>query len=340
MIRPSPWKRGSAAILTALALVVAGTAGAADPTKLCGTETLAPSPGFQRGALVDLAAEDLAAGRLQAAFDRIAAAYEQSLPPGAAASKQVSVFLRQLRAPLSYDKALWSVGVDEDTAGPLLFEHDPDPGRHVSLPCKPSIPVHYHDMVSIAQTVNTLLAARDAPALQARWTALKRQATDHEDLLRNGLPMWPWELWLNGRRLGRTDAAPLFTTQWVFLRPSVGVEINLRSRERANLEGSLVLEPIGFVKYLDNSRYAEWWGASAIVTATTGQGMGYGALVRYGRYSAGLTLHHSEAPGVANDVHLVFSMDLYDLIEKKRGELPALRAGLKKSVADLLSEVR
>ena len=66
--------------------------------------------------------------------------------------------------------------------------------------------------------------------------------------------MWPWELWLNGKRLGKSDADPLFKTQIEFLRPTAGVEINTRSRELADLEGSLLLEPIGFVRYFDDSR--------------------------------------------------------------------------------------
>lgn len=341
MNRTPAWKRWSAAFVASLGLVLSGLAGAADGTKLCGDVPLAPSASFERPALIALAAPDLAAGRMQSAFDRIADSYERSLPPGATALPAVTVFLRQLRAPTSYDSTLWSVSTDEDTASPLLFEHDPDTARRARIPCRPlPIAIHFHDMVSVAGTLNTVLAAREAPPKQALWNALKKQATDHEDLLRNGLPMWPWELWLNGKRLGRSDAAPLFDTQIVFMRPSIGVEINTRSRERANLEGSLLLEPIGFVRYVENSRYAEWWGASAVVTATTGQGMGYGALFRYGRFSAGLTLHHSEVPGVAHDMHVVFGMDLYDLIEKKRGELPALRNGLKQSVAELLKDVR
>jgi hypothetical protein len=308
---------------------------ASDPGKVCGAP-LTPSAAFERKALVNDAADDIVAGRLQVALDRIATTFEQSLPPGEAATPGPAAFLRQLRAPTSRWSALWEVAVDDDTANPILFERDPTE-RPVIIPCRPlPIATKYHDMVSIARFLNTAIAALEAPGKQAQWIALKQRATDHEDLIRNGLPMWPWELWLNGKRLGSSDADALFDTQFVFMRPSVGVEINTRSRERANLEGSLMLEPIGFVRYVDGSRFRQWWGASAVVTASTGQGMGYGALVRYGRYSAGLTLHHSDVPGVSNDVHFLVGMDLYDLIEKTRGELPAVRAGIRRSAVDLL----
>lgn len=325
-----------AAIAAALIVGLPTLAAAADPGKVCGVP-LAPSAAFERSALESDAAEDIAADRLQAALDRIANRFERSLPPGEAATAGPAAFLRQLRAPTSRWSALWEIGIDPDTANPVLFERDPAE-RPVTIPCRPlPIAAKYHDMVSIARFLNTALAALEAPGKQAQWIALKRRATDHEDLIRNGLPMWPWELWLNGKRLGDSDAAPLFDTQIVFMRPSVGVEINTRSRERANLEGSLMLEPIGFVRYLEGSRFSRWWGASAVVTASTGQGMGYGGLLRYGRYSAGLTLHHSDVPGVRNDVHLLLGVDLYDLIEKTRGELPALRAGIRRSAMELLT---
>lgn len=327
------WLAACAAVLgiTLPALVLA----APDPGKVCGVP-LAPTAAFERKALVNDAADDIVAGRLQVALERLATSFERSLPAGDAATPGPAAFLRQLRAPTSRWSALWEIGIDTDTANPVLFERDPTE-RPVIIPCRPlPIAAKYHDMVSIAQFLNTALAALEASAKQAQWVALKRRATDHEDLIRNGLPMWPWELWLNGKRLGNSDADALFDTQVVFMRPSVGVEINTRSRERANLEGSLMLEPIGFVRYVEGSRFKQWWGASAVVTASTGQGMGYGALLRYGRYSAGLTLHHSDVPGVSNDVHLMVGMDLYDLIEKTRGELPAVRAGIRRSAVDLL----
>lgn len=332
----SMWTRIGSVVLAVLGLALAAPVGAADDVaRICGLP-LTPSPAFERRTLIDATATDIAADRLQPAFDRIAATYEQAVPPGEAAAPAVAAFLRQLRAPTSRWSALWAVGVDEDTAGPILFERD-KADRQVRIACSPApVAAQYHDMVAIANYLQTALAAREAPGKQAQWLALKKQATDHEDLIRNGLPMWPWELWLNGKRLGKSDADRLFDTQVVFMRPSAGVEINTRSRERATLQGSLMLEPIGFVKYYEGSRYSRWWGVSAVITAATDRGFGYGALVRYGRYSAGLTLHKSEVPGVSNDVHLLLGFDLYDLVERNRGELPAVRDGIKRSVAEML----
>lgn len=340
MNRAPGWMHGRRVLVAALGALLCTLAGAADDeAKLCGAP-LTPSAPFERRALIDQTATDLAADHVQAALDKLATTYEKSVPPGEAASPAVAGFLRQLRAPTSRWSALWMVSRDEDTANPILFEQDAA-DRRVVIACRPGpVPAYFHDMVAVANYVHIALAAREASSKQQQWNALKKQATDHEDLIRNGLPMWPWELWLNGKRLGKSDADPLFDTQLVFLRPTAGVEINTRSREDANLEGSLMLEPIGFVKYLEDSRYSRWWGVSAVVTASTRQGMGYGALLRYGRFSAGLTLHKSEVPGVSNDVYLLIGMDLYDLFESKRGEFSAVHDNIRKSVGNLLEADR
>ena len=336
--RIDKWKLLEGLLAAALSFAVPAAAGAADEiAKLC-ADPITPSPEFERRTLIDQTASDIAAGHEQIAFNRIADTYERSLRPGEKSVPGVDEFLRQLRAPTTEPtsrwSALWEISPD-DNGDAILFERDP--AAKFTIPCRPKpLPAYFQNMAAIANYLRIALAAREAPAKQAQWNTLKKQAMDHEDLLRNGLPMWPWELWLNGKRLGKSDADPLFNTQIVFMRPTAGVEVNTRSRELANLEGSLLLEPVGFVRYFDDSRYSKWWGVSAVMTATTGQGMGYGALFRYGRYSAGLTLHHSDVAGVSNDVYLAFSMDLYDLIGQKREELPGWRDGVKKSFSDLL----
>jgi len=319
--------------LAALSFFLPVTAGAADDIRLCG-KAIIPSPAFERQALIDQTYADFVAGRPQAAKNRIADTFEQSLRVEDRAEQPAQIFLRYLRSP-SNQSSLWAIASDDNLDNAIFFEQSAGP--KALIPCRRDpIPTYAHDMAAIASYVGIATAAQQAPGMEKRWSAIKKQATDHEDLLRNGLPMWPWELWLNGKRLGKSDADPLFTTQVVFMRPSAGVEINTRSREAADLEASLLIEPIGFVRYMDDSHYSKWWGASVVVTSSTGDGMGYGALFRYGRYTAGLTLHKSEIEGEKNDVHLLLGVDFYDLIEKKRGDLPGIQEGLKKSFSDLL----
>ena len=150
--------------------------------------------------------------------------------------------------------------------------------------------------------------------------ARSRQA---EDLLNNGLPMWPWENYVNGRRLGMSDAEPLFTTQWIVMRPSAALQFSTRSRADAKLNASLAIEPIGFVRYTDRT-YKSWWGASAVLSVNSEAGVGYGALLRYDKFTLGLTLHKSSKPNEDDDVFLLLGMDLYDYLNNKRQRLPFL----------------
>jgi len=311
-------------------LFLAPPSWAQDVARICG-KPVTPSAPFERQALIDQTAADMAAGQTQAALDKLAASYEQTLRPAERGTPESTAFLQQLRAPTSRWSALWEISNDDD-GNAVLFERDAT-ARKVVIRCDTPPAANFHDMAAIASYVHVALAAQEAEPKMQQFAALKKQAMDHENLIRNGFPMWPWELWLNGRRLGKSDAAPLFKTQYIFFRPTAGVEINTRSREDADLEASLAIEPIGFIHYTDDT-YSKWWGLSAVITASTGDGMGYGGLLRYGRYSAGLTLHKSDVEG--DDVHLLLGVDFYDLIESKRAEFPQYKDDLKKAFSDLL----
>lgn len=165
--------------------------------------------------------------------------------------------------------------------------------------------------------------AATAPLLVLSETVALREKQAN-DLLRNGLTMTPWEMKLNERFLSDDDAASGFSRQIVFLRPSGGAEINTRSRADASLQGSLALEPIGMVWYLDPQKndYREWVGVSALLTSSTDGGLGYGVLVRYGNYSAGLALHSGKNGG-GDDVYLFLGVDLLNLLDSKRPSLEA-----------------
>lgn len=185
-------------------------------------------------------------------------------------------------------------------------------------------PMYREDIARLARVLEKIQNfANTAPlAVMNETVALReKQATD---LLRNGLTMTPWELWLNGKFLSGDDAQNGFDRQIVFLRPSAGTEMNTRSRAAADLQGSLAIEPIGMVWYLDPAKneYREWVGVSALLTSSTDGGLGYGALVRYGNFSAGLALHKAENGG-RDDVYLFLGVDLMNLLDSRRADLEA-----------------
>src|SRR5688572_9751372 len=193
------------------------------------------------------------------------------------------------------------------------------PADTITISCGPAVPQYLVDLSTAALLAERIRIEHELPAMKTRAAILEKASRDAEDLLKNGLAMWPWELWLNGLRLSEKDADPLFRTQWVVLRPSAGIEIDLRSQASADLQASVMLEPLGFVRYRGDS-YAHWWGASLVVTSSTRRGAGVGALLRWDNYVIGLTRHKGEG-SEPDSTFLMVGVDLYDLVNKKRTEL-------------------
>ena len=193
------------------------------------------------------------------------------------------------------------------------------PAETITISCAPSVPQYLVEVATAALLAERIRIEHELPAMKTRAAILEKASRDAEGLLKNGLAMWPWELWLNGLRLSEKDADPLFRTQWVVLRPSAGIEIDLRSQASADLQASVMLEPLGFVRYRGDS-YAHWWGASLVVTSSTNRGAGVGALLRWDNYVIGLTRHKGEG-SEPDSTFLMVGVDLYDLVNKKRTEL-------------------
>lgn len=193
------------------------------------------------------------------------------------------------------------------------------PAETITISCAPSVPQYLVEVATAALLAERIRIEHELPVMKTRAAILEKASRDAEDLLKNGLAMWPWELWLNGLRLSDKDTDPLFRTQWVVLRPSAGIEIDLRSQSSADLQASVMLEPLGFVRYRGDS-YAHWWGASLVVTSSTRRGAGIGALLRWDNYVIGLTRHKGEG-SEPDSTFLMVGVDLYDLVNKKRTEL-------------------
>jgi len=155
------------------------------------------------------------------------------------------------------------------------------------------------------------------------------RATGYRGLLLDGLPMWPWELYLNGKLFGmRSLESPVPKYQLVFFRPSAGMEARWPSQEEARAEASIGVEPIGLVRYV-GSDYKNWWGVSALVTlGTADHGAGLGVLGRYNNYAVGVTKRKD-----TEGAFIFFSYDFYDLVnkrEKRNRAADELLGGLRK----------
>lgn len=249
--------------------------------------------------------------------------------PDAASHRDAQTLLNVLEDVASgrrdVDAVDWAVVPNQEEGRAEIFETLGEAAIHFDCASTAPEPPYRED---IARVVRVMAKIRDfAITEKLEWVdfVIRTRARQSQNLLRNGLTMTPWEMKLNERFLTADDAVNGFDRQIVFLRPSAGAEINTRSRAAASLQGSLAIEPIGFVRYLDTDRYDRWWGVSALVTSSTDGGLGYGVLLRYGNYTAGLT-RHAARQGGGDDTYLFLGIDLYNLLDSKRPELEAFAA--------------
>lgn len=289
------------------------------------------TPALRASALMEAAAADLDSGRFDRVYATFAARLEAALTETSRASPAVARLLANVRAGTLPVRA-FDVVPSDDRLKELIFESSPD---QIEIDCAQVAP-HEPDMAAVALMTAWVRGQQVLPALEARAQFVVRQSAAHEALINNGLPMWPWELWLNGKRLERSDWEPLFKTQWVLMRPTAGIEIDTRSRAEGDLEASIAIEPVGLVRYR-NDDYSKWWGASLVVTSSTGEGIGLGALLRWNDLVLGVTRHEADSPEKSDGTFIFVGVELYQLFTKKREDFEAWRDVQGRRVNELLN---
>jgi hypothetical protein len=305
------------------ALFLAGTAHAAtlqENRLYACSKTMDISPELQPAALLESSLMDIEARRFDLIYPRIAQLFATSLKPAEKTDTRTTYFTNHLSRASSFEAKYFDVIHVADIKSEILFASTNDEAQ---FECS-KLPSYFANMAAAALMTQWMRNLETLPELQARASFVSHQSKVHEALLNNGLPMWPWELWLNGKRLGSSDWEPLFKTQWVVMRPTAGIEINTRNRASGNLEASVGLEPVGFVHY-QNDDYNKWWGASLLVTSSTSAGIGLGGLLRWNNYVLGVTRHESNTAGVPASNFLFVGVELYDFANKQRGNLEQLK---------------
>jgi len=214
------------------------------------------------------------------------------------------------------------------------------PAEQLEIVCRKElrVPQYLVNIVSVSKAAAAIKTIQLTPAMEARAAAVARQARDVDNLLKNGLPMWPWELWANGKRLPESDAEPLFRSQWILLRPTAGMAVDTRSRAEGDLQASVGIEPVGFIRYRGED-YSAWWGVSLLVTTSSKSGVGLGALLRWNNFVLGATRNQGQQPGQSDSTVVFIGVDLYDFLNKQRAELKDLGNASQK-LGDKLLEQR
>lgn len=135
-----------------------------------------------------------------------------------------------------------------------------------------------------------------------------------------GLAQWPWELKLNEMLMPDNFNEEAPDCQFTLLRPNLGFAIKPNDINDADLDYALMLEPMGFVKYLkadDKIDYERWWGVSALVSITDSNGTGYGLMGRYNNFMLGACIHDSQN----QDWMIYLGVDLYKYLLGEDGKV-------------------
>ena len=313
-------RRGLLLALASLALIVAPAFAGnleGDSVAMCDL-LLQPTVSVRPSTLSGVVAPRVADKNFDGAYRVLAQALGQAVAPAERGTHGVDRFLRNLHRARDFDIADFQVSrAMADPTKEHIFQAHPD---QITIDCTPPVPQQLVDLAAISLQAARVRAVQAAPDLETIAAAVSNASLQAESLLENGLPMWPWELWLNGLRLSARDSDPLFRTQWVFMRPTAGIEIDTRNRASGDLNASVAIEPVGFVHYLGKG-HSEWWGASVVVTSSTSRGAGIGGLLRYNNYVLGVTHHRGERRGEDGSQFLFVGVELHDFIGKKRAQL-------------------
>jgi hypothetical protein len=212
--------------------------------------------------------------------------------------------------------------------------------EQVRIPCAEIADPQAHAVsarVAVAYAAFALEQATGSDLDEARRAAARRAQAlygAYEQWLFDGLAQWPWELWLNGRRLPRDFADPPPRWQWIALRPNASLVANLDTFEDSALDYALTFEPIGFVRYVEGSSYRKWWGLSPTLTLTGDHGAGYGLLGRYNNFVLGAAYHERD-----ERVLWYMSVDLYRYALGEEGKVRQARTLLDRVKGGLAGDL-
>lgn len=282
----------------------------------CGKNYAIPAA-LQTEAVLTATASDIEKGNFELAYKYIADTLESSLSETEIYTKDIQILITHIRTAQLLESGVFNVKHTARKNSETFFHsHDTD---EFSYSCE-FLPPSFTKMAAASFATQRVIQQQATAKLGQLAQTIDKQSIAYEALLKNGLAMWPWELFLNGKRLGSKDSDPIFLTQWIFMRPTAGIEINTRNRATANFDVSVGIEPIGFVHYSDQT-YKDWWGASLLATSTTQAGIGIGGLLRWNNYVLGMTRHESNTVGTPSSNFLFIGIELYDYANKKRGEM-------------------
>lgn len=317
------------AVVGIICCLALGSAVAAGP-EWCGAGNYSASHPLAWERFEDAATALVEEDRIREAYALVVDALDTEMmsfpqrPEAAIVKEALNQYLEYILEPGREAPAIFKPGPPNPLMTPPALQYELGPlgegaptAFKLEIPCPALVPGNDPALRDIAHalwsmhkvaTVRDFSSALDIAALRS--TKLYK---DYENYTMKGLPMWPWEMWLNGFLVPDDFNAPAPKRQWVFFRPNLSPALVTGSAEDTGLDFGLTLE-VGHVWYRKKD-YSSWWGLSVMAAVTDDEGAGYGGLLRWDDYTLGVA-HHDR-----NDETLVYvSVDLYKLVtgEKSR----------------------
>ncbi len=150
---------------------------------------------------------------------------------------------------------------------------------------------------------------------------------EYDRYLFEGYPMFPWEAAVNSWFL-TDDSIANGPPGWALsvFHPSAGVLAHVDSDTDGDLDATLLVEPIGFVKYSDD--YTSWYGASIIASFPADREPGIGVALNYNQFRLGVTWH-DDSDGPYDGAAVFLSIDLMNFIGEKKNEYKGYKQRLE-----------
>jgi len=290
------------------------------------------------------------AGRFADAYESVWQRYRAEIAalPGIAAPDMrvtaratLDAYLRALAEEGRENPQIWR-GTEIPGQDRLVYELGPlfdgDAARALTIPCavfEPAAGESVGEMTAyLFRALYRVGNYGDLVYGQAAAAAMaSRTFESYRNMVFNGLPMWPWELWANGLFVPDRFTAPPPRTQLVLLRPGAAPALRFDGDKDSEMDLALLLEPVGFVRYTRDD-YREWWGGSLLVTITQENGVGYGAQLRWNNLTFGVA-HHRKP----DDDLLYVSVDLYRLVlgeDRRTDSADAFLQGVRERLRERL----
>lgn len=138
---------------------------------------------------------------------------------------------------------------------------------------------------------------------------------EYDKYLFEGFPMFPWEAAVNSWLLTDNRIAngpPRW--QLAVLHPSAGVIGHVASNTDGDIGASLLIEPIGVVRYTRD--YKHWYGLSVMASFPFDREPGIGFAMTYDQFKLGVTWH-DDSDGRYDGAAVILGIDLYQLVGRQ-----------------------